>query len=167
MKIQPDIYGIDGTKKFAGYVGPIYSCSLASVIQTPDRCRYLYLLIVFPHRPVDTGEPCLFVSSEVTDGGRYVLGVFDDAGHRILQNEEGAWTDVAAFSQRAIEIASELLATCFVRHEHSKWKYKTVSSATPGEPNDLISQGWITINSSVGPDGNKWFLLKKPNPIAA
>jgi hypothetical protein len=171
MQTQPDIYGMDTAKKHIGFVGPTYCATATSVIQTPDRHRYLYLLIVFPHRPGISEEPCLFISSEITDGGHQpVLGVFDADGHKILQNEEGDWTDFDAFTRRAVEIASERLVANFVEHQHSKWKYKTVSSTSDETLNAPIAEGWSVACPSDILDGKKWFLLKKPKsttPIAA
>jgi hypothetical protein len=170
MKNQPDIYGMDSTKPVVYFVGPTYCATACSVIQTSDRHQYLFLLTVFPHRPVESGEPCLFVCSEVAEGSQqHVLGVFDEAGHKILQNEEGDWTDFDAFMRRAVEITSERLHANFVERPPGKWDLKTASSASDATDSALMVEGWDMACPSDILDGKKWSLLKRPksaNPIA-
>ena len=166
MKSQPEIYGVDSTKQIVGYVGPTYCATASSVIQTPDRHQYLHLLVVFPKRPVDSDEPCLYVCSEWMDGSQqYVLGVFDDAGHRVLQNEKGDWRDFAAFMRRALELASEMLAANFVEHQHSKWTYKIVLSTSDEALNALIADGWNVACPSDKRDDKTWLLLRRARSV--
>ena len=109
----------------------------------------------------------MYISSEQTDGEKYVLGIFDDTGHRILQREEGDWTDLGAFARRALEIASEQLVTRFVEFQPHDWAYKKIRNPTEEVLNSLISEGWTVVNSSVGLDGDNWFLLKKPKSVVS
>jgi hypothetical protein len=141
---------------------------LASVIPAPDSEPQpnLYALIVFPHKPIESDEPCLFVCSEMIEGcHKPSLGIYGEASHRILENESGDWTDLAAFTRRSLELASELLGANFVEFQHSKWTYKSALSTSEDGLKDLIMLGWSVINFSVGPDGNKWFFLKKPKQV--
>jgi hypothetical protein len=148
------------------YIGPTHSASSERIIQTPERNRYLFLFVVFVRRPVDTvdtGEPCLYVSSEVTQVGQPpALGIFDEDGHTILQNEEGDWSDFAAFTKKALGLANGRLGTCMVEFERKEWRYCSVSGKSEDALRDWTLQGWSVVNSSVGSDGNRWFLLKRP-----
>jgi hypothetical protein len=167
MKNQPDIYGMDSTKPVVYFVGPTYCATASSVIQTPDRHQYLFLLIVFPHRPVESGEPCLFVCSEVAAGsGQHVLGILDEAGHQILQNEDGDWTDFDSFKRRAVEIASERFHANFAERPPGKWDLKTVSSASDETLSGLVAEGWETACPNDILDGKEWLLFKRPKSAA-
>ena len=130
-----------------------------------------FLLFVFPHRPVESGEPCLIVCSELAEGShQHVLGVFDDAGHKILQNEEGDWTDFDVFKRRSVEIATERLHANFVERPPGKWDLKTISSANDETINALIAEGWGKACPDDILDGKKWSLLrrsKSATPISA
>jgi len=168
MQIQPDFYGVDATKEIVMYIGPTHSGTCSSIMQTAELNRYLFLFVVFARKPIDVDEPCLFISSEVTQVGLPpVLGIFDADGHRILENEKGDWSDFNAFTKRAAGLAVEHLHTCMVEFERKEWRYQSVSGASEEDLKDWILEGWKVVNSNVGSDGNKWFLMKRPKAAQA
>jgi len=162
MQTQPHF---DGMQKIAYYVSSTYGATLVSHNTglggkpSPN----LYLFYLHEKRPVDSSDVCLFICSEMIDGRQQpVLGIYDDAGHQILENEEGDLTDLVVFKRRAMELANERLGPNFVEFQHSEFRYKCVSSASEDGLKELIEQGWSVINFSIGSDNNKWFFLKKP-----
>ncbi len=42
------------------------------------------------------------------------------------------------------------------------WEYKTISGKNDEILTAPAAQGWTPVNISVTPDGNRWFLLKRP-----
>ena len=148
------------------YIGPTHSGTSMSIKQTAELNRYLFLFIVSVRKPVDVDEPCLIISSEVTEVGQPpVLGIFDEVGHRILENEEGDWSDFNAFTKKAAGLAIERLHACMVEFERKEWRYQSVSGGSEEDLKDWILQGWKVVNSSVGSDGNRWFLMKRPKAV--
>lgn len=171
LRSFPDVYGV---KWAAAFVSPTYSAVVETVTQEPGRARnpYIYLLTVYQMVPPSSGEEddttCLYISSELTaENSPPVLGIFDTNGHRILNSEIGDWANLASFSQRALEIASELLATIFVEFEPKHWKYTSVSTSDKVALLARAAQGWLPVNESSLPDGTKWTLLKRPKLTAA
>ncbi len=57
-----------------------------------------------------------------------------------------------------------VLAGCSTARPTAQWEYKTVASTSDEILNTPVDQGWTPISLSVTPDGNKWFLLKRPRP---
>jgi hypothetical protein len=167
MKNHPEIYGVDSAKPVIYFVGPTYCATACSVIQTPDRHQYLFLLTVFPHRPVESGEPCLFVCSEMVEGSQQpVLSVFDEVERNVLQNEKGDWTNFDVFMRKAVEIASKRLRANFVQRPPGQWHLKTISDATDATVNALIAEGWSKACPEDIQDGKRWNLLRRPKSTA-
>lgn len=54
---------------------------------------------------------------------------------------------------------------CSTAQHATKCDYKTVSSTSDEILNTPAAQGWIPVSMSVTPDGNKWFLSKKPKEV--
>ena len=112
--------------------------------------------------PVKSDEPSLFVCSEVAaESGRHLLGVFDEAGHQILENEDGDWTDFDAFKRRAVEIASNRLRANFVERPPGKWNLRTVSDASDETLRGLVTEGWEKACPNDMLDGKEWLLFKR------
>ena len=103
---------IASAKQVSHFVGPTHSAVLVNEVQAIGLTQYRYLFIVFPQ---SGNDPCLIVSAELFAGGPHtVLGLFDDTGHQTLYSEEGDWSDIAAFTRRAVAITSQRLSTTFV-----------------------------------------------------
>ena len=169
MKNQPDIYGLDPTKPNVFFVGPTYCGTGCSVLKRPDSPQILFLLVVFPHRPVE-GDPCLFICSEAVEGRpNHVLGIYEESGHKILDNEDGDWTDFDTFKRRAAEIAGERLQAHFVERPPDRWNLKTVSDPSDETFRALTEEGWEMACPKDTLDGKAWFLFRKPKlatPVA-
>jgi hypothetical protein len=96
------------------FSGPTHVAALFQDIKTSGMVQYRYLLFVFVH---NNREPCLVVSSELFgQGPMTVLGLFDETRHQTFYHEVGDWSDIVAFTNRAVAIASERLNTTFVEH---------------------------------------------------
>jgi hypothetical protein len=111
---------IHGTKPVAMYVSPAYDATLARAIQRPgtEQLRIHHLLLVFRHSSAPPSDPCLVVSSEAPEGGgEPVLGVYDERGYEILQQERGDWADITPFGRRAVELAGQRLGTTFTEYD--------------------------------------------------
>jgi hypothetical protein len=79
MQIQPSVYR---HTKVAYYVSSTYSATLASATPRPGTAtdQYFYYLVVFPHRPVESDDPYLFVCAVMIPGSKTLYPV--DQGNR-------------------------------------------------------------------------------------
>ena len=84
-----------------------HTALLFSDIESSGLVQYLYVLAVIDD---ETGEPCVFVASEVnamaeqTGGGSHFLGLFPGQGHVNLGASDN-WADLDQFEVEAIRVA--------------------------------------------------------------